>query len=62
MSVRTSAQENRDDAKKDINDAIKQLSEIVIDEIYGWDEFTSEYLETLKDILFKLLEIKKELE
>ena len=61
MSVRTTADEHRDAAKENINDAIENISAIVVARVWGWDEYTAEYLVKLQSILNDLLNIRADL-
>ena len=58
MSVRTTADEHLDSAKQHIKDAVKDLSEIVVEQCWGHDEYREEYSEELKRIFRELLEIR----
>lgn len=58
MSVRTTADEKRDAAKDNIENAIKNLSEIVVDKVWGYDDFTKEYKKELLMATLKLIEIR----
>lgn len=58
MSVRTTADEKRDAAKDNIEKAIKNLSEIIIDKVWGHDDFTQEYKKELFLAMSKLIEIQ----
>ena len=57
MGVKTTADECRDTALHSINNAIKNLSIIVVDQVFGWDEFSNEYLRLLQLTLNDLLRI-----
>jgi len=59
--IKTQADKHRDALKDNINDAIKNLSAIVIDQVWGWDEFSKEYLHTLQSTLNDLLYIHADL-
>lgn len=58
MSIRTTADEKRDTAKDNIETAIKNLSEIIVDKVWGSDEFNEEYKNKLLLAMSKLLEIQ----
>jgi hypothetical protein len=58
MSVRTTADEKRDAAKDHVDAAIKNLSEIVIDQVYGSNEFSQEYNKRLFLAMSTLIEIR----
>jgi hypothetical protein len=57
MSVITTADEKRDAAKDNIKAAIKNLSEIIVDEVWGSDDFNQEYKTKLFLAMSTLLEI-----
>lgn len=59
MSVRTSADEKRDEAKDHIADALKCLTEIVNDEIWGYDDYNEEYKDKLDESISLLRKIKR---
>ena len=59
MSVRTTADENLDAAKESVNKAINSLSEIVISNCWGSDEYSEDYSNTIEDILNALLQLRK---
>lgn len=61
MSVRTTADEKIDEARQNIREAAKALSEVVVDDCYGADEYKEEFQETLREVLNDLLNIKNRL-
>jgi hypothetical protein len=61
MSVRTTADECLDRVKASVNDSITDLSEVVINRVWGSDEFKVDYQKTLKESLFILLKIRDDL-
>ena len=62
MSVATIADEKLESAKTHVRDAIKDLSEIVVQQCQGHDEFNSVYRNTIKQKLASLIEIRDELD
>ena len=48
----TIADEKLDIAKDNIDEAIKNLSKILIDRVEGWDDFREIYQKTLKEVLY----------
>ena len=61
MSVTTTADERLNDAKDNIQSAIKNLSEIVIEECWGAEEFSSEFSATLRKALSEMIEVRESL-
>jgi hypothetical protein len=61
MSVRTTADAARDKAREHVGAAVKELSTILIEEVWGHDDYSKEYLETLNDVFVKLIQIKKQI-
>lgn len=59
MGVRTTADEKVDEFKDHLNDAISALSAILIEDVYGSDEFKDEFVDKLNDAFNDLLKIKK---
>lgn len=57
--VITTADKNLDSAKDNIKEAIKNLSTIVIDECWGFDEFDPGYRNILNKAMQQLINIKK---
>lgn len=57
MSVVTSADEAIDRAKYNIEQAVNNLSEVVIGKTWGHDDYTDARRKELRKILFELLEI-----
>ncbi len=62
MSVRTTADENRDNACQYLREATKALAEIVIDECYGTDDYCPEYRKILQRVMYDTVELKGMLE
>lgn len=61
MSVKTTADEKLDAAKWNIRDAYQSLAEIVVQKIWGYDEFGSEYKDKIQEAMNTLLNLEKEL-
>ena len=61
MVYSTQAENRRDEAVVAISNAIKALSEIVVDECSGYDRFGDRYIETLHESLRELVAIKRNL-
>jgi len=61
MSVRTTADEQLDSAKKDIRTAIQSISDIIINQCWGWDEYSGESQENMREVLNDLLKVKTKL-
>ena len=61
MGVSTTADEKRDEALEHVRQAIRCLSEIVIEQCYGHDDWGAEYRGTLQRTLLELLEIRDRL-
>jgi len=61
MGVTTTADERRDEAVESIKDAIRSLSQIVIEQCHGHDGWNPEYQGNLKRSLLELIEIRDRL-
>ena len=61
MSVTTTADEARDAAKQNINEAIKHLSAIVVEQVWGHDDYTEDYQAKLRDAFRELLTLRDRL-
>lgn len=61
MSVRTTADEQLESAKDNIQSAIKNLSEIVIEECWGSEDFSSEFSVILRKALSEMVEVRESL-
>ena len=61
MSVRTDADEKRDEAVQYLGFTIKAISEIVIERVWGWDSFNKEYQSKLREHLNTLMSIRDDL-
>lgn len=59
MVVRTAADEHRDKALESINDAIANIAAIVIDRVWGWDEYKVGYYKELRQALNDLLDAQE---
>lgn len=62
MSVRSTADEKISSAKDHIKQGIKDLSEIVIDEVYGTEDFSASYIQKVYECMQELISIKQKLE
>ena len=58
MSVRTTADRDRDKAMEYIVDAIDLIGDIVLEKTWGHDEYSVDYKTKLKDSLDNLLQIR----
>jgi len=61
MSASTTADECIAWAKDDIDSAIRRLSEVVIEKCWGHDEVIETYSETLQEVMFDLIRLRKRL-
>ena len=61
MGVTTTADERRNEAVESIKDAIRSLSEIVVNQCHGHDDWGPEYQGNLKRSLLELIEIRDRL-
>jgi len=61
MSVNTTADDRVEKAKEHIEEAVKELSEIIVDKCYGSDEFSVEYTSTLICTFNKLVRMRRDL-
>ena len=61
MSVRTTADEKLDLAREGVAQAIAGLDAVVVERVWGWDEFSTEYRGQLRQIMNLLLEIRGDL-
>ena len=62
MSVRTAADEALDQACSSVQDAVKSLSEIVVDRCGGHDQWNEEYTKKIQQALNNLLSVRISLE
>lgn len=58
MSVTTEADEIIESIKKDIDSAIKSLSEIIIDRVWGYDDYGDDYKDNLANAMHDLLKLR----
>jgi hypothetical protein len=61
MSVITSADAYLDSAKNHVNDAILSLNKIVIDRVWGVEDFNQSYMEAITETMFELLKLQRKL-
>ena len=61
MGVRTSADEKVDEARQSIREAARALSQVVVEEVWGHDEYNNEFRTTLREVLNGLLDLKQKL-
>lgn len=54
MSAQTEADKKIDIAREHLRLALKSLSEVVVDQVSGYDEFTENYLSVLADAMREL--------
>lgn len=57
----TQADEHRNKAREDIDSAIKNLSEIIVDKVWGWDDYKKDYLQELKEVFVELIKIREKI-
>ncbi len=57
--MQTEADNCRDRAKENVKQAINELNEIVIREVWGHDEYKPEYRDGLYDAMIQLIEVRK---
>jgi hypothetical protein len=62
MGVRTTADEKLDAADEHMRQAVMALSEIVVDECYGHDEYNAEFSATINQTMFSLIELRRKLD
>lgn len=61
MGVVTTADEKLYKVKDNVREAIRDLSDIVVNECHGHDDFDADYRENLHDVLITLIDLKKKL-
>ncbi len=61
MSVRTTADEKVDLAEENIRTAAMALANVVIDECYGYEEYSIEWKDSLRSVLNDLIMLKEKL-
>jgi hypothetical protein len=59
--MQTQADTHKDAAKQHVQEAIKHLSAILVDQVPGHDEFRSDYLTSMKEWQHTLLRIRDEM-
>jgi hypothetical protein len=62
MGVTTTADEHLESARDNVSSAIRHLSEIVIEECWGHDEFVDEYRARIEQAFDQLRAVKKVLQ
>ncbi len=61
MSVQTTADEHRDAARENVRDAIRNLSQIVVEQCWGHDEYRAGYRTALSESFQELIAIQEKL-
>lgn len=61
MSVQTTADDNRDEAKDHIDQAIKCLSRALEIDTWGSDQYNSKYIDTMEKVSIKLRKLNRKL-
>jgi hypothetical protein len=61
MGVQTRADELLEEARGKLGDAARALSELILDETWGWDDYGKEYRAEVHDVLSELITLKKRL-
>ena len=61
MSVQTTADDRRDEAKEYIAKAYKCLLEAVDEDTWGSNDYNSEYIEKMEEALVSLRKLKRQL-
>lgn len=61
MSVHTTADEKLDIVKESVDCAILNISEMVINKCWGWENYTKEYQTNLRNVMNQLLDIRDNL-
>jgi hypothetical protein len=61
MSVQTTADERRDEAKELIKKAYKCLQEALDEDTWGSQDYKDEYIETMEDALVTLRKLQRKL-
>ncbi|MFA5299856.1 MAG: hypothetical protein WC389_16855 [Lutibacter sp.] len=62
MTVKTTADEKIESAKNHVKSAIKDLSDILVDNVWGWNSYNQVYQTKLQESLNALMNIKRDLE
>ncbi len=61
MSVRTTADDRLSDAHDGVDKALKALTDIIVNQCWGYDEFKAEAINRFENVHAKLIQIRKEL-
>jgi hypothetical protein len=61
MGVVTAADRYLEETRDHVNNAIKTLSSILVDECWGHDDFNAETSKDMRDALYSLMEIRDKL-
>lgn len=61
MGVRTTADEHKDEGIKNLKDAIHNLRQSINEDVWGGDDWNSEYKKKLRRHLFTLEEIYEDI-
>lgn len=61
MSVTTTADEIRENIRKDLDKVIFNMRLLVIDEVWGWNDYKDEYQEDMFQWLIQIKNIRKEI-
>lgn len=59
MSLRTRADDKLSEARESTDQALKALNEIVVDQCWGYDEFSDKTIKQVHDAHLALIEIRK---
>lgn len=62
MSVRTTADERLDQADQNMKEAVKALSDIIVGECWGHDQFRADYTDTIHEVFNGLVKLRKKLD
>ena len=60
--METTAHRKLTSAKAHLKESIKELADIVIDECDGHDEYGEDYRDTIKESMYSLINVSRELE
>ena len=61
MSVRTVADERLAEARDHLNQAIKALADIVVNQCSGYDEWNAEFQSKMRESLAELINVREEI-
>lgn len=61
MSVTTTADEIRENIRKDLDKVIFNMRLLVIDEVWGWNDYKDKYQEDMFQWLIQIKNIRKEI-